>query len=109
MQPEVKIVKKDLSSCIKSFLEIGIPDNRASTLRRITVDGKLNSQNLRPFAWKIFLNVFAEEDSLQNWVKSAFTQRSEYKKKVKKFLTVKKMSGDPLGNMSKSEKDVRLS
>ena len=53
-------------------------------------------KELRPTAWKIFLNIFPNNSNIIEWVEIISKLRLKYNKKKKKYLSIKKYKGDPL-------------
>ena len=84
--------------------------NILETIKALSKDGELPKE-LRPIAWKIFLNNLPNNSDIKEWIEKTNEQRLKYKKKFKKYLSIKKYKGDPLGggniqnNNKKSERD----
>lgn len=101
--------KNNLKFCIENFSNEVIENSSAilkikEDLIKLSNQGMLASNYLRPTGWKIFLNVLPsnETDSLLTWVNTVIEQRKLYKKRIKALNCLKKLSGDPLGK----EKEV---
>ena len=111
---EEQLKKADLhSSSIVFKDEILLNDNRINTLTELGKKNKFDQKKeLRPIAWKIFLEIIPEENnkSLEEWVDIIDSQRKEYKKKLEKIISLKSIKGyksiDPLLiNENKSVED----
>ena len=111
---EEQLKKADLhSSSIVFKDEILLNDNRINTLTELGKKNKFDQKKeLRPIAWKIFLEIIPEENnkSLEEWVDIIDSQRKEYKKKLEKIISIKSIKGyksiDPLLiNENKSVED----
>ena len=56
-------------------------------------------------AWKIFMEVLPETETLEQWVETIDNLRKEYKKKAKTILKTQKFKGDPLSGMAMTNSD----
>ena len=108
-----QIDKNDIKQCqIKfSFLIL----NNVNSITQIKQNiinsiskGELEQNLIRPFAWKILLNLLPtnEETTFLDWLKTIQNQRKIYKQKVKKFSSLKKLKGDPLANNKQESNKV---
>ena len=70
--------------------------NIIESLKLLSKDGKLPKE-LRPTAWKIFLGILPNNSEIKDWIEITNNQRIKYKKKLKKYFSIKKYKGDPLG------------
>ena len=70
--------------------------NIFESLKGFCKDGYLPDE-LRPIAWKIFLGILPNKSDKKEWVEKIYDERMKYKKKLKKYLSLKKYKGDPLG------------
>ena len=99
---DYQVTKCDLESVSKTFKDqILLNPNRIQNLINLAQNKKLNNiRELRPIAYKIFLNVIPknENHSLENWVNIIDNQRKEYKSKLKKYTSIDefKKINDPL-------------
>ena len=91
--------KYDKKQCVKEFTEHLIQGNGPDNFRRFSLNGELDKYHVRGMAWKIFMEVLPETETLDQWVESLDNLRKEYKTKSKKILKTQKFSGDPLGGM----------
>ena len=67
-------------------------------------------KELRPTMWKIFLGILPKNNSnIVEWVEILSKMRDKYNKKKKKYFSIKKYKGDPLGinNNSENKKSER--
>ena len=107
-----QIIKSSLDKSAESFKnDILLNENRIDFLKDL---GKKNDfiskKELRPIAWKIFLEIIPSESNenniLKEWIDIIFSQREEYKKKVEKYCSIKKMGLiDPLLQNENEEKN----
>ena len=108
-----QIDKNDIKQCqIKfSFLIL----NNVNSITQIKQNiinliskGELEQNLIRPFAWKILLNLLPtnEETTFLDWLKTVQNQRKIYKQKVKQFSSIKKLKGDPLANNKQESNKV---
>ena len=107
-----QIIKSSLDESAESFKnDILLNENRIVFLKEL---GKKNNfiskKELRPIAWKIFLEVIPSESNenniLKEWIDIIFSQREEYKKKLEKYCSIKKMGlSDPLMQKENEEKN----
>ena len=107
-----QIIKSSLDESAESFKnDILLNESRIDFLKEL---GKKNNfvskKELRPIAWKIFLEVIPSESTenniLKEWIDIIFSQREEYKKKVEKYCSIKKMGlSDPLMQKENEEKN----
>lgn len=103
--------KNNIETCIQFFSKIVLSSPKSmfpKSIKQIREDliqysrlGQISENFIRPTAWRLFLNVFPfkEEDILKSWITAIKTQRDEYKLKTKMYLSLKKLSGDPLGGV----------
>ena len=99
---EYQVTKYDLESISKTFKDqILLNPNRIQNLINLAQNNKLNNfRELRPIAYKIFLNVIPknENDSLENWINIIDNQRKEYKSKLSQYTSTNEYKNidDPL-------------
>ena len=101
---EGQLTKSDLEESAKIFkVEILQNENRISYLKELGSKNNFPTQkSLRPTAWKIFLETLPSSTSENNniikeWVDKIISQREEYKKKVERYCSLKKLGlNDPL-------------
>ena len=109
---EGQLIKSDLEQCAKIFkTDILKNDDRISFLKELSTKNNFPSnKTLRPTAWKIYLETIPSSSKdnnniIKDWVDKILLQRDEYKKKVQKYCSLKKMGlNDPL---LKSENEER--
>ena len=109
---EGQLIKSDLEECAKIFkTDILKNDDRISFLKELSTKNNFPSnKTLRPTAWKIYLETIPSSSKdnnniIKDWVDKILLQRDEYKKKVKKYCSLKKIGlNDPL---LKSENEER--
>ena len=109
---EGQLIKSDLDECAKIFkTDILKNDDRISFLKELSTKNNFPSnKTLRPTAWKIYLETIPSSSKdknniIKDWVDKILLQRDEYKKKVQKYCSLKKMGlNDPL---LKSENEER--
>lgn len=114
-EEEVKLEelkKVDIENCSNIFKnEILLNENRINRLKEIGEKNIFNNlKELRPLAWKIFLGIIPEESkSIEEWIDTIDSQRTEYKNKLEKYCSLEKYrSIDPLLNNEDTEKDDLL-
>ena len=101
---EGQLTKSDLEESAKIFkVEILQNENRISYLKELGSKNNFpTKKSLRPIAWKIFLETLPSSTSENNniikeWVDKIISQREEYKKKVERYCSLKKLGlNDPL-------------
>ena len=91
--------KYNKKQCVDEFIEHLIQGSGPDNFRRFSLNGELDKYHVRGMAWKIFMEVLPETETLDQWVESLEVLRKEYKVKLKKFLKPQKFAGDPLGGM----------
>ena len=109
---EGQLIKSDLDECAKIFkTDILKNESRISFLKELSTKNNFASnKTLRPTAWKIYLETIPSSSKdnnniIKDWVDKILLQRDEYKKKVQKYCSLKKMGlNDPL---LKSENEER--
>ena len=106
-----EIKKENIKELSKIFYQNVLSNtNILENIRELSKNGELPKE-LRPTAWKIYLNVLPNNSDIKEWIEKTNEQRLKYKKKFKKYLSIKKYKGDPLGggniqnNNKKSERD----
>ena len=91
--------KYDKKQCVNEFIEHLIQGSGPDNFRRFSLNGELDKYHVRGMAWKIFMEVLPETETLDQWVDTLEKLRKDYKEKAKKLLKPQKFSGDPLGGM----------
>ena len=98
-----QIIKSSLDESAETFKnDILLNENRIDILKELGNKNNFNTKKvLRPLAWKIFLGVIPSESTenniLKEWIDIIFSQREEFKKKIEKYCSIKKMGlNDPL-------------
>jgi hypothetical protein len=64
--------------------------------------------NILATLWKIFLYSLPHNQNYSEWVDKVSEERKSFKEKLKEFNNFKKMSGDPLGGLSKSDVNNKI-
>ena len=103
----LKIQKETIENLSDIFSQnILSNENIPESLKSLSKDGDLPKE-LRPTAWKIFLGALPSNSDIKDWIEKTNNQRVKYKKKIKKYFSIKKYKGDPLGsgNTKKNERD----
>ena len=109
---EGQLIKSDLEECAKIFkTDILQNENRISLLKELGSKNNFpTNKTLRPTAWKIFLETIPSSSKdnnniIKDWVDKIILQRDEYKKKVQKYCSLKKIGlNDPLLKSDKEER-----
>ena len=97
-----KYNKKD---CVNEFVRNLIQGNGVENFRKYSLNGELDKYHIRGMAWKIFMEVLPETETLEQWVETIDNLRKEYKKKAKTILKTQKFKGDPLSGMAMTNSD----
>ena len=97
-----KYNKKD---CVNEFVRDLIQGNGVENFRKYSLNGELDKYHIRGMAWKIFMEVLPETETLEQWVETIDNFRKEYKKKSKTILKTQKFKGDPLSGMAMTNSD----
>ena len=97
-----KYNKKD---CVNEFVRDLIQGNGVENFRKYSLNGELDKYHIRGMAWKIFMEVLPETETLEQWVETIDNLRKEYKKKAKTILKTQKFKGDPLSGMAMANSD----
>ena len=97
-----KYNKKD---CVNEFVRDLIQGNGVDNFRKYSLNGELDKYHIRGMAWKIFMEVLPETETLEQWVETIDNLRKEYKKKAKTILKTQKFKGDPLSGMAMMNSD----
>ena len=92
-----KYNKKD---CVDEFVRDLIQGNGAEIFRKYSLNGELDKYHIRGMAWKIFMDVLPETETLDQWIETLDKLRKEYKTKAKTLLKSQKFKGDPLSGMA---------
>ena len=100
---EEQLTKSNLEECATIFMnDILLNENRIDFLKDLTSKNNLESKKeLRPIAWRIYLETIPSETKgdniLKDWIDIIYSQREEYKKKIDKYCSLKKLgTNDPL-------------
>jgi len=97
-----------LEDSLDFFKKYIVESNNIDELLSLCFSYKLGDTNLRPIVWRICFNLLpmAKDKTFKPWIEKLNVQRSNFSKKLKKFVNVKKISGDPLGGIGGKKKDV---
>ena len=103
----LEIKKENIENLSNIFSQnILSKENLPESLKSLSKDGDLPKE-LRPIAWKIFLGTLPNNSDIKDWIEKTHNQRAKYKKKLKKYFSIKKYKGDPLGGGGNSKKNER--
>ena len=91
--------KFNKKQCVNEFIEHLIQGSGPDNFRRFSLNGELDKYHVRGMAWKIFMEVLPETETLDQWIETLDYLRKEYKTKSKSILKPQKFTGDPLGGM----------
>ena len=94
----IEIKKQDIKNSSDNFYRnILLNKDILENVISLSKNGDLPKE-LRPTAWKIFLEIFPGTSNLDEWVEIVNKLRVKYNKKKKKYFSVKKYKGDPLAD-----------
>ena len=102
--------KNDIEQCCSKFKEHilnninDIPKIKQNLLN-ITLNGNAESELMRAFSLKIYLNTLSsnKDTNLKTWLEETLSRRNAYKEKLKNILQVSNFKGDPLGGAENTE------
>ena len=100
-----EIKKYNLEECIVYFKANLFQDEYLSNFRFLSLNGEIEKNKIRNMTWRIFLNVFSQDETISDWIETLTKQREEYKTKLKTLLKTPKLQGDPLGGGSNSNNE----
>jgi len=93
--------KNDIALCCQKFqnhILNNINDiiNIKNNLLNLSLSGKIESELMRSFSFKLYLNTLSsqKETTLKTWLEETLTQRNAYKEKLKKLIQINKFKGD---------------
>jgi hypothetical protein len=101
----IETPKYSKKKCVEEFVHDLIQGNGVENFRKYSLNGELDKYHIRGMAWKIFMEVLPETETLEQWVESIDKLRKEYKAKAKSLLKTQKFKGDPLSGMAMSNSD----
>ena len=101
----IETPKYNKKKCVEEFVHDLIQGNGVENFRKYSLNGELDKYHIRGMAWKIFMEVLPETETLEQWVESIDKLRKEYKAKAKSLLKTQKFKGDPLSGMAMSNSD----
>ena len=95
---EVTIKKENLSTLASAFRTVLLQGDCVERMRLYGKHGKLGTMNLRSIAWKFFLGILDESESITDWLDTVNAQRKKYKELLKTYCNPNKKitQGDPL-------------
>ena len=96
----IETQKYDKKSCVDEFIRDLIQGNGVDIFRKYSLNGELDKYHIRGMAWKIFMEVLPETETLDQWVDTLDKLRNQYKTKTKTILKTQKFKGDPLSGMA---------
>ena len=92
--------KYNKKECVDEFVHDLIQGNGVENFRKYSLNGELDKYHIRGMAWKIFMEVLPETETLDQWVETLDKLRKDYKTKSKTILKKQKFKGDPLSGLS---------
>ena len=106
--------KQPKEKCIENFKKYILKSTSESTLKSFTfknkedliscgIKGELSSIFLRPITYKIFLDLFPIEKSIQQWISITFTHRILYSQLKSKHFNKKKETEEESDNIIKMD------
>ena len=101
----IETQKYTKKKCVEEFVRDLIQGNGVENFRKYSLNGELDKYHIRGMAWKIFMEVLPETETLEQWVETIDNLRKEYKKKAKTILKTQKFKGDPLSGMAMTNSD----
>ena len=101
----IETKKYNKKECVNEFVRDLIQGNGVENFRKYSLNGELDKYHIRGMAWKIFMEVLPETETLEQWVETIDNLRKEYKKKSKTILKTQKFKGDPLSGMAMTNSD----
>ena len=101
----IETQKYNKRKCVDEFVRDLIQGNGVENFRKYSLNGELDKYHIRGMAWKIFMEVLPETETLEQWVETIDNLRKEYKKKAKTILKTQKFKGDPLSGMAMTNSD----
>ena len=96
----VKTPKYNKKECVDEFVRDLIQGNGVDNFRKYSLTGELDKYHIRGMAWKIFMEVLPETETLDQWIETLDNLRNKYKSKAKLLLKTQKFKGDPLSGMA---------
>ena len=96
----VETPKYNKKECVDEFVRDLIQGNGVDNFRKYSLTGELDKYHIRGMAWKIFMEVLPETETLDQWIETLDTLRKQYKSKAKVLLKTQKFKGDPLSGMA---------
>ena len=96
----IETKKYNKKECVDEFIRDLIQGNGVENFRKYSLNGELDKYHIRGMAWKIFMEVLPETETLDQWVETLDNLRKEYKTKAKTILKTQKFKGDPLSGMA---------
>ena len=101
----IETQKYTKKKCVEEFVRDLIQGNGVENFRKYSLNGELDTYHIRGMAWKIFMEVLPETETLEQWVETIDKLRKEYKTKSKTILKTQKFKGDPLSGMAVTSSD----
>ena len=101
----IETPKYNKKKCVEEFVHDLIQGNGVENFRKYSLNGELDKYHIRGMAWKIFMEVLPETETLEQWVETIDKLRKEYKTKTKSLLKAQKFKGDPLSGMAVTNTD----
>ena len=96
----IETPKYNQDDCVKEFIRDLIQGSGVENFRKYSLNGELDQYHIRGMAWKIFMEVLPETETLDQWVDTLYKLRKDFKKKLEIIKPQKKFKGDPLSGMS---------
>ena len=101
----IETPKYNKKKCVEEFVHDLIQGNGVENFRKYSLNGELDKYHIRGMAWKIFMEVLPETETLEQWVETIDKLRKDYKNKTKSLLKAQKFKGDPLSGMAVTNTD----
>ena len=101
----IETPKYSKKKCVDEFVHDLIQGNGVENFRKYSLNGELDKYHIRGMAWKIFMEVLPETETLEQWVETIDKLRKDYKNKTKSLLKAQKFKGDPLSGMAVTNTD----
>ena len=96
----IETPKYNKKKCVEEFVHDLIQGNGVENFRKYSLNGELDKYHIRGMAWKIFMEVLPETETLDQWIDTLDKLRNQYKTKTKTILKTQKFKGDPLSGMA---------
>lgn len=96
--------KHNVLLCINSFKKSFVtPEIDFNALCALCYKGDMNNNYTRGTLWKLLLGTLPMNSNYESWIENTNKMRQSYKIKMKNYINLKKISGDPLGGSTTNE------